>query len=517
MMPKGKQCTPSCSGGHTIGGARRASPLTQAALLASVVLVTAPQATAQAPSARPQAVEAPVVPGAAAATPGEAASQAAVTTSAPTAPGSAALEARLAELVGQPFGLTSDQAAKRGALASRGAEAASQDVLAADATVNEVLADGLPRLDLLGRYTRLSRVEPDPSIPFSFPIFLNQYQLQAGLRVPLTKYLLSIGAAYRAAQSSKRQAQLSVEAERLKGAIAARSSYYIWVRASLQKVVLEQAVEEARATVVRTERATNAGRGTVADITSAKARLAYAELDLERARAQVTLEHEKLRLLLKDAKGTSYRIGERILEEPARAALGDGATLEALVAEAKRQRREARAYEEASNAVRQSTAVVRARQAPQLEAFGNGYYARPNQRLIPPEDRWAASWDVGVQLSWSPNDFGIQGAQAAKQEVALRKLELERQAFLESLEVEVLESHTAMKQSALAVSTAEQALEAAELSARTQRVLFDNGRSTTLELVQAEGEVLRARTALIDAHVGLRLNRALLEHALGRK
>ncbi len=45
-----------------------------------------------------------------------------------------------------------------------------------------------------------------------------------------------------------------------------------------------------------------------------------------------------------------------------------------------------------------------------LSAFADGVYANPNQRRLPPTDQWTRTWDVGVQLTLSPNDIFVTPA-----------------------------------------------------------------------------------------------------------
>ena len=49
-----------------------------------------------------------------------------------------------------------------------------------------------------------------------------------------------------------------------------------------------------------------------------------------------------------------------------------------------------------------------------------------------------------------------------------------------------------------------------------RRVLFQNGRATSVELTDAETELTRARLDLVSAQIDLRVANARLIHALGR-
>jgi len=77
-------------------------------------------------------------------------------------------------------------------------------------------------------------------------------------------------------------------------------------------------------------------------------------------------------------------------------------------------------------------------------------------------------------------------------------------AFQERAEARVAEQTTA------------RGLAAAEESYRTRRLLFQNGRATTVELLDAETELTRARLEAIGARIDGRVAEVRLAYAVGR-
>jgi len=47
-------------------------------------------------------------------------------------------------------------------------------------------------------------------------------------------------------------------------------------------------------------------------------------------------------------------------------------------------------------------------------------------------------------------------------------------------------------------------------------ILFENGRATSLDLLEAESSLVEARVALVRTYVLVRSSRVRLEHAVGR-
>ena len=183
-------------------------------------------------------------------------------TSDPSADPNATLASRLHDLLGRPGGLTAADVAARSEATSFEVRAREEELLAAAAGVDQALVNYFPKLTLSARYTRLSPLEsasfgnlvtaPNSqagqdlpagsrlvAFPLAFPVVLNQTILQASLNVPISDYVLRIPQAYAAATKSERSAALASRAAHLKAAADARVSYYTWVRARLQQVVVQ--------------------------------------------------------------------------------------------------------------------------------------------------------------------------------------------------------------------------------------------------------------------------------------
>jgi outer membrane protein TolC len=143
-------------------------------------------------------------------------------------------------------------------------------------------------------------------------------------------------------------------------------------------------------------------------------------------------------------------------------------------------------------------------------------YANPNQRFIPPTAKWNASWDIGVRMSWTINDLGTSRSTADVTETEMMKIEAQKKQLIDSLRTEVLSAHRTIEEARLAKESANRGLAAAEASHKDISELFQHGRATTLDLLQAETALVGSRIDLIDAYVALRQAEVRLEHAVGR-
>jgi outer membrane protein TolC len=152
---------------------------------------------------------------------------------------------------------------------------------------------------------------------------------------------------------------------------------------------------------------------------------------------------------------------------------------------------------------------------PRLEAYGALVTANPNPRFFPPQDRFFTTWEVGLQLTFSPNDLASALAVARRHRARAAATDAERQVVAEAIRAEVLAARRAETESVIAVSTSTRGLSAAEESYRVRRALFTEGRATSVELTDAETDLARARFAAIDARIDAALARVNLERALG--
>jgi outer membrane protein TolC len=444
---------------------------------------------------------------------------------------------KLRSMLGKPAGLTAAVVAKRAEATSFDVQSKRDEIEAAAAQVDQALVAYFPRLNLSGRYTRLSPVEAPPlgflvttgpgvglgqipagsalyNVPFSFPILLNQTILQATLNVPLSDYLLRIPQGYAAATKNEKAAALSEGATRLKAATDAKVVYYTWVRAKLQEVVTEQALLQVNAHLVDAQHAFEAGTVSKADVLRVESQVATNRLLVERAKSLAEITETQIRVAMHDTEPMAYEIGERFDGEAPNVPGADN--MAALWTEAGASRLEIKTLEQTSDALREQAKVARAGNYPRLDAFGDVLYSNPNQRVFPQQDVFRPTWDVGVQLIYSPNDVALSGASSRNLTARASSVIAQKQALEDGIRVEVTQARNALREAQAAVESTAQGLVAAEESYRVRRSLFRNGRATGVELTDAETDLTRSRLEAINARVDVRIAAVRLEHAVGR-
>jgi outer membrane protein TolC len=431
--------------------------------------------------------------------------------------------------------LTAENLARKAESTSFDVAARRQEVAAAQAALEQARSAYLPRISGAARYVRLSDLAvptignlvvaptvgtgPIPpgapllNVPVSFPILLDQYTLSAGLQLPLSDYLLRIPQGVSGARAGADAAALGDHSTRLRVAADARVLYYTWLRARGQDEVVVQSLEQARGHLEDVRHLAEAGVASKADVLRVESQVAGAELLAVRTHNLVELVEQQIRTAMHDPVTTKYSVGETVDADVPAIDAGD---LDALLQEAGRNRLELRALLESARALREQAKAARAVGWPRLDGFADGTYANPNPRILPQKDEFIGSWDVGIQLSWAPTDSWGTSAAAQAAEARASQIDAQRALAEDGIRIEVTQARQALQEATVGIGTTRRGLDAAQESYRVRRVLFQNGRATSVELTDAETELTRARLEALSARIDLRIARVRLDHALGR-
>ena len=435
-------------------------------------------------------------------------------------------------------GLTADGIAKRAKSSSPDAAAKREAVRAAAAKVDQALTSFFPRLNGVARYTRLSDSVPNATtaIPlvvapgvtsglvpngtplavvpfaFNFPQILNQYTLQATLTVPISDYVFRISQNYAAASHSVDAAKHDRAAAEVKAAADAKVAFYQWVKALGQRLAVEQALIGAKEHFKDAQAQEAAGQFSKADLLNIESQVAAGELTLAQADQYVVAAEEQLRTMIHAEASEKFTIGEDFTADLPKAVVD----VPALKQEALTSRMELKSLDASELSLEKAATVSNAGMWPRLDASANAIYANPNTRFAPQREEWRATWDVSLQLSWSPND--AFAARAASSEVSANaaKLHAQREQMRDGVQMEVTSAALEVRTADIALESAMTQLSAAEEALRVRREQSKVGKSTTSLLTDAETNLLKARLTAINARLDQRIARVKLEHAVGR-
>jgi outer membrane protein TolC len=186
-------------------------------------------------------------------------------------------------------------------------------------------------------------------------------------------------------------------------------------------------------------------------------------------------------------------------------------TLEALTS-----RPEVHSADANAAAAHDQAAAAKAQRYPVLSGFGDAILGNPNPRYIPPSNTWNTTWDLGAQVTWSPNDVLTANGNVRDIETRVAAIEANKNVTRDNIEVEVTQMLQGVHEADFSIESSTRELASAEEAYRVQRELFNNGRGTSTTLADAESDLTRARLDLLNAKVAARTARVRLEHALGR-
>lgn len=430
-------------------------------------------------------------------------------------------------------GLTAQQVGDRAAATSYNAKANEEALRGATARVDEAWAGFLPRLSGVGRYTRLSPLTPpnlgellearNPNattvqglglftIPLAFPVVLDNWLFQATLTVPISDYLARTNQNYTAATRSQEAARWDVVSARASSGSNGKIAYYNWLGARAGVVVAVQTLDDQKTHYRDAQNQFAVGNASKADVLRAETNVASAELALDRAKNLSDLTEEQLRVAIHAPEGQPLVPGED-LEGTLSPVQGN---VQEWTREAFANRAEIRSANANAESARELVAYNKAGNYPSLSAFADGILANPNQRIFPQTQTWFGSWDVGAQVTWSPNDVVTTQGTVADAESKVAAIEANRQVVKDNIDVEVVQAWQAVQEADFSLQTSTRELASAQEAYRVARELFTNGRGTSTTLTDAERDLTSARFDLLNAKVAARIGRVKLDHALGR-
>jgi outer membrane protein TolC len=181
------------------------------------------------------------------------------------------------------------------------------------------------------------------------------------------------------------------------------------------------------------------------------------------------------------------------------------------VRQAAQRRPELRAARARADQARAGARVQMADLFPNVSALGTVQHNTGNGPFMPEN-----AWFVGLQLSWNLWDWGStwHAYKASSHQADQAAMAADRMA--DGLRVEVRRNARQARAAYDALDVARAGLAAAEEAFRIQEARFQEGATTTTELLQAETEVVEARIGYANARHGYFLQLAALARATGQ-
>jgi outer membrane protein TolC len=152
---------------------------------------------------------------------------------------------------------------------------------------------------------------------------------------------------------------------------------------------------------------------------------------------------------------------------------------------------------------------------PQIFLAANYDYARPNQRIIPPYDRWDGTWDIGITLQWNVWDWNATRHQTVQAEALLRQTEAGITQLEDAVRLDVAQQYFSAQTSREKVDVAFDGMQQAQESFRITSEKFRNGFASNTDLLDAEVALLQSKLTYTQSIVDFTVALARLKRAVG--
>lgn len=153
---------------------------------------------------------------------------------------------------------------------------------------------------------------------------------------------------------------------------------------------------------------------------------------------------------------------------------------------------------------------------PQIAAFGSYNYLKVDGTKLIKSD-WTNFWMVGLSVKWDIWDWWKTSSLAEQAEQQYNQIELSKQILKENIEVEVYKNYLSMQSEASKVDVSKLRVESAEENYRIINDKYETQLATSTELIDADSELLDAKTKLITSYINYKIAKVYLEKSIGRK
>ena len=154
---------------------------------------------------------------------------------------------------------------------------------------------------------------------------------------------------------------------------------------------------------------------------------------------------------------------------------------------------------------------------PSIYLIGDYYYSKPNQRIIPAENKFKDTWDIGVSLQWDLWNWGYTSSKSTQAEEQKVQVETSLSQLKDAVELEVYQTFLTYKRAIDKINVSRQSVEQSEENYRSTQDKYNQQIATSTDLIDAEVLLLQAKTNLTTALVDYQLAKVKLMKAIGNK
>ncbi len=396
-------------------------------------------------------------------------------------------------------------------------------VHAAEARSSEAMTALLPQLKLSGRAAKLSAVEPFginiqtalfsysreifPSITENYSLKLTlQQPLFTGLKLLKNREMTELNAGAMREDLTKDQHDLILNV---------KISYWNLFRAYKIEEVIRQSVEQMFEHLKDVKNLAKQGLATDADVMKVQVQYSDVKVKHIEARNAINLASMALNSILGNSLDLPVMPSDtpeiyqgtyvKVLHE-------DLQTLQRIARERRPEIKSMQLRRDGNDA---SVSAAKGGWYPQVFLNANYDYAKPNQRIIPPTNRWNGTWDVGVILQWNIWDWLATHYQTVQAQANLRQAEAGMTQLNDAVMLDVAQQYFNAQTAKEKIDVAYDGMQQAQESYRMTSEKYKNGLASDAEMLDAETALLQAKLTHTQSVVDCTLALARLKRAIG--
>lgn len=388
----------------------------------------------------------------------------------------------------------------------------------ADAKISETTSQMLPQLKFSAAYARLSDVPPfEVNVPFSpVPIkiqdaILENYSLKLSLQQPLfTGFRLS--SLRKAAAYNYNSTELEYDANTNDYAVKIYEAFWNFYNSEKIVELITEQLTGIKKHLADTKSFLENGLVTLNDVLKLEVQQSNIELKLIEAENNRDLARINFNRIIGLSLNADTEISATLLTP-----ISENFSVNDLIREAKENRKEIKSLENKILGADEFVSAANAGWFPSLYLFGNLYYNKPNQRILPAKDEFRETWDVGVSLNWDLWNWGYTSSQSNQATELKLQTETSLAQLNDVIETEVMREFLNYNKAIKKIDVANKNVEQAKENLRLTSDKYDQQLASSSDLIDAQTYLLEAETNLTTAMVSFEISKAKLEKAVGRK
>jgi outer membrane protein TolC len=150
-----------------------------------------------------------------------------------------------------------------------------------------------------------------------------------------------------------------------------------------------------------------------------------------------------------------------------------------------------------------------------VSVFAEYNYNNPNMRIVPARSQFDDTWAAGIQLTMDIWNWGLNSSQTQQAEAQLAQAIDADLLTKESIQIEVMQAYTLMKQASDKIPVTETSIKQAEEQVRTINLRFTNGNAIMTDVLDAETALFMAKMNKVQAIIDLEIAKVKLEKSIG--